>query len=112
MPPYDIKDGTTQVRLTTRGRQSGKLHTVWLTAVTYRNNYYFSRHRPDSDWFLNALAEPAVSIHTGEHILHGKASHVSDTLLLDTISGLKYPGQARAAEKRVAIRVVIHNHTR
>ena len=41
--------------LVTRGRKTGKKHSVMLRGVMYNNKIYFSRHRPDSDWF----ADPA-----------------------------------------------------
>lgn len=69
-------------------------------------DYYFSRHRPDSDWFLNALYNPNVVVHMDESVVAGTASRVEDPDVLATISSLKYPGQARAAERRVAVRVV------
>lgn len=98
-------DGAVRVRLTTQGRRTGRPHTVWLTAVSYMGDYYFSRHRPDSDWFLNALADPSVLVHVGGRAVEGVASRVDDPATVLMISSIKYPGQARAAERRVAIRV-------
>lgn len=98
---------TVRARLTTRGRRSGRHHAVWLTAVVYGGDYYFSRHRPDSDWFLNALANPDVVVEAGGRTMRGTATRVHDPALLHLISSIKYPGQARAADKRVAIRVVL-----
>jgi hypothetical protein len=68
-------------------------------------DYYFSRHRPDSDWFLNALADPTVLVHVDGRAVEGVAYRVDDPGTVSTISSIKYPGQARAAERRVAIRV-------
>ena len=98
-------DGAVRVRLTTRGRRTGRPHTVWLTAVSYMGDYYFSRHRPDSDWFLNALADPSVLVHVDGRAVEGIASRVDDLATVSIISSIKYPGEARAAERRVAIRV-------
>ena len=95
-----------RVRLTTRGRRSGRPHEVWITAVLYEGDYYFSRHRPDSDWFLNALENDEVVICTEDETIRGTPYEVCDESLVSTISNIKYRGQARAAEKRVAIRVV------
>ena len=100
-----MENGAIRVRLTTRGRRTGRPHTVWLTAVLYMGDYYFSRHRPDSDWFLNALADPSVLVHVEGRAVEGMASRVDDPATVSTISSIKYPGEARAAERRVAIRV-------
>lgn len=104
-----MEDGTFRARLTTRGRRSGRPHTVWLTAVSYGGDFYFSRHEANSDWFLNALADPAVKVRVGDETLRGRASRVVDHELLSAISALKYPGQPRAAERRVAIRVTVRD---
>ena len=48
--------------LTTKGRKTGKEHSVMLRAVNYNGKIYFSRHKPDGDWFKNALANPEVKI--------------------------------------------------
>ena len=100
-----MEDGAFRARLTTRGRRSGRPHTVWLTAVSHGGDFYFSRHEANSDWFLNALADPAVEVRVGGEVLRGRASRDVDPELLSAISALKYPGQSRAAERRVAIRV-------
>ena len=105
---HTMEDCALRARLTTTGRHSGRPHTVWLTAVVHAGDYYFSRHRPDSDWFLNALTNPDVVVDTGGHAVRGTAARVHDTALLQLISSIKYPDQARAAEKRVAIRVSTH----
>ena len=100
-----MDDCAFRARLTTRGRRSGRHHTVWLTAVVHGGDYYFSRHRPDSDWFLNAVANPDVVVEAGGHAVRGTAARVHDPDVLHLISSIKYPGQARAADRRVAIRV-------
>lgn len=80
--------------------------------MVHGDDYYFSRHRPDSDWFLNALANPDVVVEAGGHAVQGTAVRVHDPAVLHLISSIKYPGQARAADKRVAIRVtMLHPHT-
>lgn len=91
--------------LTTRGRKTGKEHSVMLRAVKYNNRYYFSRHRPDGDWFQNAISNPDVTIDINGHVLKGKASLVLDEKLSQKISELKYPGEDRARDKRVTIQV-------
>ena len=58
----EIQDSPFRGILTTKGRVTGKEHQVMLRGVKYDNKIYFSRHRPDSDWFQNALANPAVKV--------------------------------------------------
>ena len=94
--------------LTTKGRKTGKHHSVMLRAVKYNDRIYFSRHRPDGDWFKNAIANSEVKIeYQGETYL-GKANLVTDENLEKKISQLKYPGEKRADEKRVAIEITLY----
>ncbi|MDX1595554.1 MAG: nitroreductase/quinone reductase family protein [Nitrosopumilaceae archaeon] len=96
-----------RVALTTFGRKTGKEHIVWLRGVKYSGKYYFSRHKPDSDWFQNAVKNEDVVIDTGESKVRGKARQVLDEKLSQKISELKYPGEERAKEKRVTIEVTL-----
>lgn len=91
--------------LTTRGRSTGREHSVRLLAVRHDDRIYFSRHRPDSDWFQNAVADPRVVVRIGGTAIAGRARRVTDESLASTISGLKYPGERRARERRVVIEV-------
>ena len=59
--------------LTTKGRKTGKEHSVWLRAVMYNDKIYFSRHRPDGDWFQNASVNRDVKINFDNKELVGKA---------------------------------------
>ena len=93
--------------LTTKGRKTGKEHSVWLRAVLYNNKIYFSRHKPDGDWFQNASINPEVKINFDDKQLVGKASIVADEELASKISELKYPGEERAKEKRVVLEVTV-----
>lgn len=95
-----------RVRLQTVGRKTGQTHTVKITAVLHNGGYYFTRHRPDSDWFLNALHNPGVVIYFDHNrTVHGTAEQIHDASLTSLISGLKYPNDPRAEERRVAIKV-------
>lgn len=95
-----------RVRLQTIGRKTGQTHTVKITAVLYNGEYYFTRHRPDSDWFLNALCNPEVVIYFDHNkTIHGTAERIHDTSLIGLISSIKYPNELRAEERRVAIKV-------
>lgn len=93
--------------LVTKGRRTGSAHQVMLRAVRYNGRMYFSRHRPDSDWFLNALANPEVIILRGKQVFVGNARLVTDEELAKKISELKYPGEERAKEKRTVIEVTL-----
>ena len=93
--------------LVTKGRKTGKAHSVWLRAVKYNGKIYFSRHRPDGDWFLNTMVNSEVKIQYNNAEFTGKASIVTDEKLNQKISQLKYPGEKRADEKRVAIEVTL-----
>ena len=102
------KNGQTfQAELTTKGRVTGKEHSVWLKAVMYNDKLYFSRHRPDGDWFKNAMVNSNVKVHYENENLKGKAVVVTDEILEKKISQLKYPDEQRANEKRVVLEVTL-----
>ena len=98
--------------LITKGRKTGNPHSVWLRAVNYNGKIYFSRHRPDGDWFQNAIANSEVKIQYNNMEFTGKASLVTDEKLNQKISQLKYPGEKRADEKRVAIEVTLDSNSK
>jgi len=78
-----------------------------LRAVNYKGKIYFSRHRPDGDWFKNALKNPKVKIEYKDNIFSGNAKLVTDEELGKKISELKYPGEEKAKEQRVTIEVTL-----
>ena len=80
-----------------------------LRAVNYNDKIYFSRHRPDGDWFKNSLINSDVKIKYNDLIFSGKAKLVTDEKLNEKISQLKYPGEQRAKEKRVTIEVTLED---
>ena len=98
--------------LITKGRKTGNLHSVMLRAVNHNGKIYFSRHKPDGDWFQNAIANPQVKIQYKNGEFAGKASLVTDEQLNQKISQLKYPGEKRADEKRVAIEITLDPTTK
>ena len=98
--------------LITKGRITGNPHSVWLRAVKYNKKIYFSRHRPDGDWFQNAIANSEVKIQYNNMEFTGRASLVTDEKLNQKISQLKYPGEKRADEKRVAIEVTLESSSK
>ncbi len=99
---------TFRAELTTKGRITGKEHSVWLKAVMFNDKLYFSRHRPDSDWFKNASANSDVRVQYDNQSVKGNALFVTDEILAKKISQLKYPGEQRAAEKRVVLEVTLY----
>ena len=94
--------------LITKGRKTGKEHCVFLKAVMYNDMVYFSRHEPNSDWYKNALNDERVFVEFDNKRHSGKARAITDKELLRKISRLKYPGEDRAEEKRVAIEIVLN----
>lgn len=102
-----LPDGPFRAVLTTTGRSTGAAHSVELLAVAHAGRIYLSRHRPDSDWFRNAARNPRVVVRFGGAPHAGTARVVDDERLAATVSALKYPGQARASEKRVALEVTL-----
>ena len=104
-----IKNGQTfQAELTTLGRVTGKEHSVWLRAVMYNDKLYFSRHRPDGDWFKNAMKNPKVRINFDGKNYEGNAFLVSDEHLSKKISELKYEDEKRKKESRVVLEVILN----
>ncbi len=105
----EIKDKLFRPILTTNGRKTGKPHSVMLRAVNYNGKIYFSRHKPDGDWFKNALKNPEVKIKYNDFVFSGNAKMITDEELNEKISQLKYPGEERAKEKRVTIEVTLNS---
>ena len=104
----DISEDLFRPILITKGRKTGKRHSVTLRAVKHNDKIYFSRHRPDGDWFKNAIKNPEVQIEYNENRYSGTAKLVTDETLNEKISELKYPGEERAKEKRVTIEVTLN----
>lgn len=102
------EESTFHAMLSTKGRKTGKRHSVMLRAVKYNKKIYFSRHRPDGDWFKNAMTNPEVIIEYDNSTYIGKANLVTDEKLEQKISQLKYPGEKKADEKRVAIEITLY----
>ena len=94
--------------LTTKGRKTGREHSVWLRAVMYMDKIYFSRHRLDGDWIKNAISNSDVKVKFDNSSFSGKAILVSDEKLAKKISELKYPDEERAKENRVVLEVSLN----
>jgi hypothetical protein len=93
--------------LTTKGRKTGKDHSVLLRAVQYNDRIYFSRLKSDGDWFQNAIVNPQVKVEFSNTSYSGNAIRITDEELAKKISLLKYPGEQRANEKRVVLQVTL-----
>lgn len=104
----EIEENVFRAILSTKGRKTGRRHSVMLRAVKYNDKIYFSRHRPDGDWFKNAMINPDVVIEYNNSTYTGKANLVKDEKLEQKISQLKYPGEKKAYEKRVAIEITLY----
>ena len=103
-----IKANLFRASLVTKGRVTEQPHSVTLRGVKYNDKIYFSRHKPNSDWFKNAIANSKVAIKYNDFSYSGIAKIVTDEKLNQKISQLKYPGEKRAEEKRVAIEITLH----
>lgn len=103
-----IEENLFRAMLITKGRNTGKSHSVMLRAVKYNDRVYFSRHKPDGDWFQNAIKNPDVIIEYNNSTYKGKAKVVEDENLEQKISQLKYPGEKRAEEKRVVLEITLY----
>jgi deazaflavin-dependent oxidoreductase (nitroreductase family) len=100
-----MHEGAFRAILTTRGRKTGKPHSVQLRAVGYNGMVYFSRRNENSDWLKNALANNTVQVKFDGNTIQGIASLVTDQTLAKKISTLKYPGEERASEVRIVLQV-------
>ena len=100
-----LEEGSTLAgRLTTKGRVTGRPHTVSLRLVYYQGRVYASRSDAGSDWCRNALKIPEVSVELGGRHVEGIASLVTDRDLSQKISLLKY-GDKRGLEPRIVIEI-------
>ena len=100
-----INNLTFKAVLKTKGRKTGKEHTVWAKAVTYNDMVYFSRRNPNSDWLKNAIAHPQVKVKFNEREYSGLARLVEEEDLAQKISSLKYTEESRQKEARVVLEI-------
>lgn len=68
------------LRLTTRGRRSGRLHTVtiWFVVADQQRLYVQHARGPTADWFKNLRKNPAVEVDLGEGPLPATAREITD----------------------------------
>ena len=100
-----INNLTFKAILKTKGRKTGKEHTVWAKAVTYNDMIYFSRRNPNSDWLKNAIAHPQVKVEFDGNKFSGVARLVQEEELSQKISNLKYTEESRQKEARVVLEI-------
>lgn len=100
-----MKNGAFKAALTTKGRKTGKEHTVLLRAIVHGGKIYFSRRNQNSDWLKNAITNPKVTVLFDGKTHSGIASLVTDQTLAKKISELKYPGEKRAQDVRIVLQV-------
>lgn len=98
-----------KIALVTKGRKTGKKHSVFLRAVTYDNKIYVSRRNPHSDWLKNTLVHPHVTIECDGQSFEGSARLVNDKEVERKISQLKYPDD-RANESRIVLEVSLNEN--
>ncbi len=101
----EFKEGSLKAILSTKGRKTGKNHSVELIAVFHNNRFYFSRRNPNSDWLKNAIADPRVNITVNGSSLKGNAVLVKDKALEKKISSMKYADK-RAEDSRIVLEVI------
>ena len=100
-----INNLTLKAILKTKGRKTGKEHTVWEKAVTYNDMIYFSRRNPNSDWLKNAIAHPQVKVEFDGNEFSGLARLVEEEELAQKISNLKYTEESRQKEARIVLEI-------
>jgi len=105
-----INNSTFKAILKTKGRKTGKEHTVWAKAVTYNDMIYFSRRNPNSDWLKNALANPQVKVKIDNKEYSGMARLVEEEDLAKKISSLKYTEESRQKESRIVLEIKLNEN--
>ena len=105
-----INNLTFKAILKTKGRKTGKEHTVWAKAVTYNNMIYFSRRNPNSDWLKNAIVHPQVKVKFDDKEFSGVARLVEEEDLAQKISSLKYTEENRQKEARIVLEIKLQEN--
>ena len=80
-----IKEKLFRQILVTKGRKTGREHAVMLRAVNYNEKIYFSRHKPDGDWFQNIMVNPQVKIKYNDSVVFLGLSLIRNIMLFITI---------------------------
>ncbi|HMK82348.1 MAG TPA: nitroreductase/quinone reductase family protein [Candidatus Bathyarchaeia archaeon] len=100
MSSQDLKKSRQEklIHLTTRGRKTGRLHTVELWFSLNDGKVYLSHEGEETDWMKNIRADERVTFEIGGTRFNGKARHLED-LTEETETGKvalyeKYYGKA------------------
>ncbi len=100
-----IPDGSSFLgHLTTKGRVTGKKHTVKLRLVFHGGRFYASRSSLTGDWLKNVLTDPSVAIEVNGTVVGCLARLVEDDELSRKISELKY-NDKRREESRIVVEI-------
>ena len=75
------------MRLTHRGRKSGKRYEVTIWFVVDNNAIYLNGNA-DTQWPRNLRANPQLTMRIGQEILHGKANLVTEPIDRERIFGM------------------------
>ena len=90
-------DNEKYIYLTTKGRQSGRPHTVELWYACVNETIYLSHEGTNTDWMKNILKENRVTFRIGYKQCTGKAHLVNDEKACEVGKHalyLKYYGKA------------------
>src|SRR5207244_9616396 len=82
-----LKDRST-LRITTRGRRTGKPHTVPIWFVADGTSLYLATLNAKRDWVRNLRKTPDVALEVGELRVRGRARVVTDPVLEGRIGDL------------------------
>ncbi len=82
-----VRDRST-LRITTRGRRTGKPHTVPIWFAVDGTALYLGTLNAKRDWVRNLKKTPEVTLDAGDVRLRGRASLVTDQALETHIQGL------------------------
>jgi len=65
--------------LTTKGRNTGKMHEIEIWFVEYNGNYYIvSELREGSNWVQNIKHDTSISFRAGDKVFKGTARIMAD----------------------------------
>jgi deazaflavin-dependent oxidoreductase (nitroreductase family) len=76
------------LRITTRGRRTGKPHTVTIWFVVDDTTVYLATLNARRDWVRNVARSPEVTLDAGDVRIHGQAHTVTDPAVESRIRSL------------------------
>ncbi|HET7419618.1 MAG TPA: nitroreductase family deazaflavin-dependent oxidoreductase [Candidatus Dormibacteraeota bacterium] len=88
MTPSEAAATEKEVRLTTRGRKSGKPHTVTVWISTDGNRLFIrSGQGMKRDWPRNLEANPAATLKLGGQTIKVRARHLTEAAEVRAVAG-------------------------